>query len=66
METIEYMRGRMSLANEIKSLLETARDFASPEYKECYTALINHCENVVAIEEHYIGIKLEMMESEEC
>lgn len=65
METIDYMNGRISFANEIKSLLETARKFASPEDEERYTILINHCENVVTTEEHYIGIILEMMESEE-
>lgn len=66
METIDYMNGRISFAKEIKNLIETAKALSSSEDdKYRYGVLIKHCEDAIELDEHFINLELDKMETEE-
>lgn len=65
METIEFMSGRISFAQEMKELLELSNQFAANDIEKYrYNVLIKHCEEAIKTEEQFINTKLELMESE--
>lgn len=62
-ESIEYCTGRIEAFKEVKellSLIRTKDEITATQLK----ILIDHCSDVVEIEERYVDIALESMELE--